>query len=228
VKTRAERQSAWVETFGLELQRTVDKTGVAAKDFRVGGRASRANPNREDVGFWIREGFEQTERYIEWLAKNDWVIATLPDGRPGIEWDGEIELGGQVVRFIIDAVYITGAGELVVVDYKSGTYTPDGVEQLGLYATGLEVIFGKEWRPKWGAFYMTRKADLAGLTSLDTFGIDYFGYQFQAMQAMLDTGFFPPTVDRHCGYCSFAEFCPGVNGARASEIVLPIPTTKGK
>lgn len=228
MKTKEERKNSWLSTFGLELQRTVDKTGVKAEDFRVGGRASKAWPNREDAAFWIEQGFEQTEKYIEWLAANDWVIATLPDGRPGIEWDGEIELEGQVVRFIIDAVYLTGAGELVVVDYKSGSHAPSGVEQLGLYATGLEVIFGREWRPKWGAFYMTRKAELAGLTNLDPYGIDYFGYQFSAMQAQLDTGFYPPNVDMHCSFCSFADYCPGVNGPKADTIVLPTPKMKGK
>lgn len=218
MKTKAERHEAWTKTFTALLVETVEKTGVKAPDFKVGGRASKAWPNRETGDWWMVNGFEQAERYIDWLQETGWKIATLPDGRPGIEWDGEVVLAGNIVRFVIDAVYETDAGELVVVDYKSGSHTPSGLEQLALYATALEIKFGV--RPKWGAFYMTRKSDLAGLHNLDPWGIDHFNYQFTAMQRQMELGMWPMTVADHCGFCGYREYCPGANGSKA--IHLPI------
>lgn len=218
------RQDAYSNIFGRLLWETAERTDTAPADFRVGGRASKKWPDRENVEWWLTEGFEQTEKYLDWMATHDWVFATMPDGRPGIEWDAEVVLPNYAlpIRLIIDAVYQNAAGELIVVDYKSGTHTPSSPEQLGLYATALEVIYGPEWRPRWGSYFMTRKAELVGLKDLSPWGMEYFGFQFNSMDSTIAAGYFAPSVDDHCSWCSFAEYCPAVAGDKSSQFPLVI------
>ena len=47
---------------------------------------------------------------------------------------------------------------------------PTGKKQLALYASSIEKAYGV--RPKWGAFYMSRKGELSDLVDLEPWGID--------------------------------------------------------
>ena len=53
---------------------------------RVGGRATKANPNKEDVNFWQGQGPKWVEGYIAWRKHNpNWKIWTTPQGARAIE-----------------------------------------------------------------------------------------------------------------------------------------------
>ena len=216
---------AWVEVFAKHVELAESRTGVAAQEWRIGGRRTKANPDGEDLDFWRAEGLRQVHDYLEWFEKSGWLIATMPDGKPGIEWEAEVSFGGRPVKLIVDAIYQAGSS-LVVVDYKTGARSPYGMLQAGLYASAIERVYGV--RPKWGAFYMTRKAALSDLVDLSPWSMEFFDYEFGALNAFIDTGYFPPNVGDHCGWCSFADYCVAVNGPKSSEFPLAIPTQKGK
>lgn len=217
-----ERREAYIAGFDALLWETAERNDVAPADFRVGGRKTKAWPDGETIEFWMASGFDQIERYLEWIEATDWDIATVPDGRPAIEWDAQVMLGGFPTRLVIDCIYQNRAGELIVVDYKSGSHNPSSPEQLGLYATALELTYGPQWRPRWGAYYMTRRAELLKLENLDKWTNAYFGYQLASMEVGITAGLYPPTIDDHCNWCSVSAYCPARDGEFASQYPLPI------
>jgi hypothetical protein len=213
----------WSQIMSDLVEKTERYSGIAAGDWRAAGRRSKANPDGEDLAFWKSEGLRQVEEYIAWYRKSGWQIATMPDGKPGIEWEAEVSFGGRPVKLIVDAIYQAGTS-LVVVDYKTGSRTPFGMLQIGLYASAIERVCGV--RPKWGAFYMTRKASLSDLVDLSPWSMDFFDYEFAALNTFIDSGFFPANPGEHCSFCGFTEYCVAVNGAKSSE--YPLSQPKGK
>lgn len=212
----------WAQVWADTVAQVESRTQVPASEWRVAGRRTKALPDGETLDHWQGEGLRQVEAYINWLSDTGWSIATLPDGKPGIEWDAEVTFGGTPVRLVIDCVYTNGS-DLIVCDYKTGQRVPYGQEQLALYASALERAYGV--RPKWGAFYMTRKAELSDLIDLTPWGTDYFDFMFTAMNEQMASGLYPPTVGDHCSYCSFSAYCPATNGPKSSE--FPLVITKG-
>lgn len=215
----AERATLWAKTYDAEVKQVEEKSGIPVSKWRVGGRATKANPNREDYQFWLDEGLRQFEAYVAWMEKSGWKIATMPDGKPGIEWEAEVWFGGTPVRMVVDAIYDVN-GEWVVVDYKTGKRTPEWEMQIALYASALERVYGR--RPKWGAYYMTRKAALSDLSDLSRFGMDWFDYAFSTMNFMVDNDILPAQVGDHCSYCSVAEWCQAVNPKSEKAQQFPI------
>lgn len=216
-----ELRDVWENALARQVRELAERSGADPKTWRTGGRKTKERPNGETLQEWKAMGLKQVEDYIAWFEKSGWKIATMPNGKPAIEWEAEVQFGGLPVRLVIDAIYEVG-DDWVVVDYKTGARTPYGVLQLAQYASAVEKVYGK--RPKWGAFYMTRKAELSPLTDLTPWGIDYFEYGFAAMNQQIELGLFPPNVGDHCSYCGFAEYCVAVNGSKSKGFPLVQPT----
>jgi hypothetical protein len=213
----------WEELFEEEMSSTRKRTDLPVEQWRVAGRATKANPNKEDLKWWKENGLEHVKDYAKWFAKTGWSIAQMPDGKPGIEWEAEVEFAGIPVRLIVDAIYTDGSN-LIVVDYKTGSRDPKGYLQLGLYASAIEKTFGV--RPKFGGYYMTRKAALTGLIDLSPWPISFFDYQVSAMDAYRETGYYPPNVGDTCNICSFSDYCQAVGGSKSKDYPLIQITTK--
>jgi len=210
----------WAATWAKEVQHVQNSSGVPTEEWRIGGRRTKALPDGETLDHWQSEGLKQVEAYLTWFANTGWSIATMPDGRPGIEWDAQVIFGGTPVRLVIDCVYSNG-DDLIVVDYKTGSMTPVGVQQLALYASAIERIHGV--RPKWGGFYMSRKGELADLVDLTHWSGDFFDYQFAAMNANIATGYYPANIDKHCeSLCSVKDYCHATKGPKSSDYQLEI------
>lgn len=201
----------WVDTLQRQVKDLEERTNVSSSLWKTAGRKTKTNPNGEDLAFWQEEGLRQAIEYHDWLKGCGWEIAVMPDGKPGIEWEGIVDFGGKPVKFIIDLVLKFG-DSLVVTDFKTGKRTPYGCEQLALYASAVEKLHGV--RPRFGAFFMTRSGELGDLIELEHWGIDYFEYQFTAVNSFIDSGFFPPNVAEHCGWCSQADNCDAVKGKK--------------
>lgn len=212
----------WEKSFADEYSRTLKYTDVPVEDWKVAGKATRDKPNKEDLAWWKNEGLKHVTDYIDWYQKKGWEIAILPDGKPAIEWEGVVEFAGVEIKVIIDAVYRSG-DELIIVDYKTGKMDPMGNVQLGLYASAIEKVFGV--RPRWGGYYMTRKANLTQLVDLSPWTIEFFEYQVTAMKSYAATDYWPMNVGQSCYICSFTEYCQGFGGSKAHEIPLKIKTT---
>lgn len=196
----------WSVIFDQFVENEEKKHGIPSSEWRVSKKTKTAkNPDGESLAWWKDNGLKQVETYIEWMKQSDWKIATLPDGKPAIEWEATVFFGGVPVLLFIDCVYESPNGEWIIVDYKSGASSPIGFEQLGLYASAIERAYGK--RPKFGAFYSTRKGTLIEMVSLDPWGMDYFDYMFKGMTAQQEQGYYLPNVGMSCNMCGVKSNC---------------------
>ena len=172
---------------------------------RVGGRATKANPNKEDVTFWQAAGPRWVEGYIAWRKTNpNWKIWTAPDGNPGIELALTPVVNGVAVKMIIDRVFEVN-GELVIVDLKTSQNTPTSSLQLGFYKLGLEQQFGREI--KWGTYYMSRGSNISEMVDLSEYTYDKMEYLITQFDKARKAGVFLPNTN-NCQYlCGLTAHC---------------------
>ena len=172
---------------------------------RVGGRATKANPNKEDVNFWQSQGPKWVDAYIAWRKTNpDWKIWTAPDGNPGIELALTPVVNDVAVKMIIDRVFEVN-GELVIVDLKTSQNTPTSSLQLGFYKLGLEMQFGIE--VKWGTYYMSRGNNISEMVDLSEYTYDKMEYLISQFDKARKSAIFLPNTNS-CQYmCGLTEYC---------------------
>jgi putative RecB family exonuclease len=172
---------------------------------RVGGRATKANPNKEDVTFWQTQGPRWVDAYIAWRKTNpDWKIWTAPDGNPGIELALTPVVADVPVKMIIDRVFEVN-GELVIVDLKTSQNTPTSSLQLGFYKLGLEQTFGIE--VKWGTYYMSRGSNVSEMVNLSEYTYDKMEYLITQFDKARKSAIFLPNTNS-CQYmCGLTEYC---------------------
>ncbi len=188
---------AWTESKG-----DIDLTNA-----RVGGRATKANPNKEDQNFWQSQGPKWVEGYIAWRNHNpNWKIWEAPDGNPGIELALTPVVAGVPVKMIIDRVfYDITTGELIIVDLKTSQQTPSSSLQLGFYKLGLEQTFGIE--VTWGTYYMARGNSMSEMVDLSGYTFDKMEYLIKQFDNARQAGIFLPNTN-NCQYlCGLTEFC---------------------
>jgi hypothetical protein len=188
-------QTAWDECKG-----DLDLTNA-----RVGGRATKANPNKEDQTFWQTAGPRWVEGYIAWREANpDWKIWRAPDGNPGIELALTPVVAGVPVKMIIDRVFEVN-GQLVICDLKTSQQTPSSSLQLGFYKLGIEQTFGVE--VKWGNYYMARGNSTSEMVDLSEYTYDKMEYLIKQFDTARKTGIFLPNTN-NCQYmCGLTEYC---------------------
>jgi hypothetical protein len=172
---------------------------------RVGGRATKANPNKEDQEFWQSAGPRWVEGYIAWRKTNpSWKIWTAPDGNPGIELALTPVVNDVPVKMIIDRVFEVN-GELVIVDLKTSQNTPTSSLQLGFYKLGLEQTFGIE--VKWGTYYMSRGNNISEMVDLSEYTYEKMEYLIMQFDAARKAAIFLPNTNS-CQYmCGLTEYC---------------------
>lgn len=190
-------ETAWNESKG-----DLDLTNA-----RVGGRATKANPNKEDVTFWQSQGPRWVEGYIEWRKANpNWKIWQAPDGNPGIELALTPVVAGVPVKMIIDRVfYDIATGELIIVDLKTSQQTPTSSLQLGFYKMGLEKTFGIDIT--WGTYYMARGNSMSEMVDLSSYTYDKMEYLIEKFDVARKAGVFLPNTN-NCQYmCGLTEYC---------------------
>jgi hypothetical protein len=192
-------QQLWDQAW-LESKGDTDLTNA-----RVGGRATKANPNKEDVTFWQNQGPRWVEAYIAWRKANPtWKIWTAPDGNPGIELALTPVVAGVPVKMIIDRVFEVN-GELVIVDLKTSQNTPTSSLQLGFYKLGLEQTFGIE--VKWGTYYMSRGSNISEMVDLSEYTYDKMEYLITQFDKARKNAIFLPNTNS-CQYmCGLTEYC---------------------
>jgi len=181
------------------------KGDVDMSTARVGGRATKANPNKEDATFWQTAGPKWVEDYIAWRKHNSsWKIWTAPDGNLGIELALTPVIDGVPIKMIIDRVFEVN-GELVIVDLKTSQQTPSSSLQLGFYKLGLEQTFGIEI--KWGTYYMSRGSNISELVDLSEYTYEKMQYLINQFDKARKAGVFLPNTN-NCQYlCGLTAYC---------------------
>jgi hypothetical protein len=189
----------WDKAWALESE------GKDLTNARVGGRATKANPNKEDVTFWQSTGPQWVQAYIDWRKANpDWKLWKTPQGAPAIELAMLPEFAGVPVKMILDRVFEVN-GELVIVDLKTSQQTPTNTLQLGFYKVGMLKTFGID--VKWGTYWMARQHGVSPLVSLEQYTEDKLEYLVAGFDKARKAGIFLPNTN-NCQYkCGLTAHC---------------------
>jgi putative RecB family exonuclease len=192
-------QELWDKAWALESE------GKDLTNARVGGRATKANPNKEDVNFWQATGPQWVQAYIDWRKANpDWKLWKTPQGTPAIELAMLPDFAGVPVKMILDRVFEVN-GELVIVDLKTSQQTPTNTLQLGFYKVGMLKTFGID--VKWGTYWMARQHGVSPLVSLEKYTEDKLEYLVSGFDKARKAGIFLPNTN-NCQYkCGLTDFC---------------------
>lgn len=205
-------EALWQPAFDNAVATELMRSGIAAENWRAGGRATKENPDKENGTWWATNGFDMFKSFTEWWeANNNWHIWQTPQGDYGVELGLFSDFNGVPVRAYADLVCYDQDGVLSVVDFKTGTYMPDSAMQLGLYATLIEHLFGV--RPQHGYYYNARKAIMEPVTGLDRWTKPVFDELFGQFQVAVQHEIFLPNVGMLCGSCGVKDFCYAYSGA---------------
>lgn len=180
---------------------------------RVGGRATKANPDKEDSRWWNTTGPEWLEQYITWRKNNsNWKIWVTPDGEPAIELGIITKIADVDVKMVVDRVFEVD-GQLVVVDLKTSQRTPSNTLQLGFYKIGLEKAYGIEI--PYGNYYMSRTGGTGTMIDLSSYTYEKIEYMIEKFDTARKAGLFLPNTNNCnvlCGLTEHCEFYPGKIG----------------
>lgn len=186
-------------------------------DYVATGRAAAAYGGKRNAQWWLDNGPGMVQAWIDWrLQHQDWAIWETPEGNPAIELELRVILpNGIPVLMFLDRVMVTPAGQLVVLDIKTGRL-PETAEQLGLYAYGLEVIFGQMFRPDWGYFWTPDKGH-SSPQALGMYTADYFAHVADQTARGMNAGVFLAKPANSCkNWCGVARHCVAVGGTPPS------------
>jgi hypothetical protein len=197
------------------------------KEFRAGGRASKAYPNKEDAQWWLDNGPKMVDFWVQFREDSGWKLYELPTGKVSVETELNFEIQGVEVKGFLDRLMVSPEGELVVVDIKTSSKPPATNTQLGIYAILVEKILGV--RPTKGAYFLARTGELTPPVSLDMYTENRFGSWLNKFKLAVENDIFIPAPGFMCGTCSVNTACYAVNGKDSHlypEITIGEPTNE--
>lgn len=205
-------RAEWDRCWNTALDNAKESSSVHPSQWRRAGRVSKEKPEREDLDWWYRDGYRQCADYMRWLPASGMKIFAIND-TPFSEAEVSANFGEVLVKGFLDCVYITPDGEVLLVDFKSGTRKPSSVLQLAQYALALEKTIGV--RPSVGAFFMTRATELTDPADLTRYTDAYFTKQFELTAKMISEGIFLANVGDGCRTCDVSSSCFANGGVDA-------------
>lgn len=205
--------SAWNAAYLDVLERNPD-ANPDMSTWRRAGRVSKDKPNKEDHTWWQQAGRQMVRDFLTWREGPGRNLTVLDHGGELLlETQLMPLLGGIVVKAFPDAVVVDEHGQACVLDYKTGSRTPNnGGLQLGVYKAALMELIGVE--PVWGLYYMARQGGLAEPKNLAHWTPARVGSLFATFDAQEKRGEYLPKLGDHCGFCSYKANCVYVGGTR--------------
>ena len=178
----------------------------ANEEVRAGGRVSKEWPEKENAAWWSHHGPTFTQSWVDWRDKQ------IADGWQLLEVEHafQIELGTVPVRGFIDRILADANGQVHVVDLKTGSHTPAGALQLGVYSLGYEANTGV--KATIGEYFMNRKGQPSPSESLLKYTPEVVGKWFDMARRAIEAEVFVPHVTAMCGSCSVQKFCVARGG----------------
>lgn len=200
-------ETLWLRSWEQEKSRSVASSPLPEASWKAGGRASKKYPEKENEEWWHEHGPTMVQAWIDW-RQNGWSIWEAPNGQPAIELALNPSFGEVPIKMVLDRVFVTPNGELVVVDLKTGRTEPTAL-QLAWYAAGMDVIFGV--RPKFGAYWMARDGLTTPLVDLDLWPTDMIVELTAQFDKARKAGIFLPNHSS-CKMCSVKSECKWYKG----------------
>ena len=213
----------WDESFLECIAEQEARSGSNPTDWRVAGRATKENPDKENKVWWDNNGKRMFFDFINAWQESQFEVWVSPQNVPGVEIEFNNNFGEVPIKAFADAIVVTPAGELAVVDFKTGAYMPDSSLQLGVYASMMEMQFGI--RPSKGYYYSARKAQFIEAVGLDRWTIPLLTELFAQFARGLEQEIFLPNIGMSCGTCGVKEYCYAVGGQLA-QIYDPLAEIK--
>jgi hypothetical protein len=223
--TKQIAEKYWQETFQKLIDAEVVKTDTMPSEWRAGGRATKAYPNKENDIWWSDNGPKMVDYWIQFREESGWKIWDTPAGIPAIETEMNQIIRGVNIKAFLDRVMVAPSGELVIVDIKSGSAEPKSQTQLGIYAILVEKTFGV--RPSLGSYFMARTGELTTPQSLDRYTEARLGSWAKGFELAMENKIFIPSVGFMCGTCSVNSACYAVGG-KDSYLYPEIPIGENK
>lgn len=196
---------AGLAAFRETLEAEIAKAPTA--NWRAGGRATKAYPNKEDKTWWLAEGPTMVHNYYNWRQQNPNLdIWHTPEGVPAIELGISVTLPGDVtLKSYIDRVFVDkSTGQTMIVDLKTGKPPQAGL-QLAVYRLALQEQFGEA--PTYGAFWMGRQGTLDKVYDLNTYPVPMVQRWMRDVKKAIDMQIFVPHINMMCDYCGVRKFC---------------------
>ena len=204
----------WDESFLNQIAATTARNPHSNPvDWRVGGKVSTAKPNKEDKAWWDENGKKMFFDFINAWQESHFELWVSEDNVPGVEIEFNQMFGTVPIKAFADAMVVTPAGELAVVDFKTGSYMPDSSMQLGVYACCMEMQYGV--RPTKGYFYSARKGLFLEASGLDRWTIPVMTEMFQQFARGLEAEVHLPNLNMMCGSCGVKDYCYAYGGQLA-------------
>lgn len=225
----------WQEALDDQLQRHPE---FDPEDYYVSGRASKLWPKKETPEWWAENGPKFVKSWEHWRVNCGMKLWEHPNEEtgelaPGIEvecWaygpkymdrDG-IEIPGTqlIVRSIIDRVFVDDAGDLRIVDLKTGSSTPAWPQQLALNNLCLKYQYGVSAR--YGGFWKARQGGVPKWHDLTIYTDEFLWDTVWKAKQIRDRQLFIPHPNNLCtSACGVSQFCLAMGG---TPPVLEIPT----
>lgn len=220
-------ESLGLAMLGAHVEREREAAPEAFKDcstWRATGRATKANPNKEDGDWWEKNMPTLLAGWDTWSKTSGFTLAQFEDDTPAIEVKLSIalEYAGESfeVMGFIDRMMLNPGGQAVIVDIKSGSREPQSAEQLGIYSVGVEQLgFPK---PVHGYYWMARKGEAGVMHDMTRYTEEYFAFAYGAKKQWRDKGIFlPNTGSPFCPSCTVKDYCWAKNGELSHLIPRP-------
>lgn len=205
----------WRQFFEKNINELAEKSDIIPSEWRSGGRATKAFPNKENDMWWSINGPKMVQDFMTWWTNSEWTIYTGKANKPHIEAEFSVYFGDVSVRAIADLIAVTKDNELAVIDYKTGSYMPDSNMQLGLYAACMEMTTGV--RPTKGFFYNARHGVMEDAGDLSRWTIPLFTELFKQFEKAIEQQIFLPYLGMACKTCSVSQFCYAYGGEHAKK-----------
>lgn len=213
----SQNQSVWLTALSEAVTSEVEKTGVVPEQWRAGGRATKANPLKENGGWWADRGHQMVSDFEAWwTANNDWYVWLTPTGERAVEIALFSDFNGVPVRAFADLIAYDADGILSVVDFKTGAHMPNNGMQLGMYATLVEVLFGV--RPQRGYYYDARNATMVRAEGMERWTKPVFDHLFTKFAKAVEEEIFLPSISMLCSSCSVNDYCYAYGGQLAQDV----------
>lgn len=201
-----EFRSAWEQEVEKRREQSPSYT---VDDYVKTGRASAQYGGKRNVDWWMDNGPGMVQKWIDWRESSGWALWHTPDGEyPAVEVQITVPLtNGTPFLMYLDRVMVTPAGQIVVVDIKTGR-VPETGEQLGLYAYGMSLTYGEMFRPDWG-YYWTPDKGQGPPVNLDMYTPEHFVDLTEATIRGIEAGVFIAKPQNNCfNWCGVAHACP--------------------
>lgn len=199
----------FIEAWNKQVNDQFKKTGINQSEWKASGRATKANPNKEDDNWWLVNGAKMFDNWVAFRnGNNGWKLWDY-NGTPAIEL-GLTPIWNDIpVQMHLDRVMVNPDGELVVLDIKTGSRTPTSDLQLAFYAAGMEEMLGI--RPRWGAYWMAREGIVSEMIDLDRYTKDDIIDIITKFDKARKENIFLPNFS-HCIMCNLKTKCKWKNG----------------